>query len=331
MQKIIGHLRKFSSDTSKDQRVVLDLNDPIRDSLILHNSALTLKNIEVRLELRENLPLVLADHNELETVFHNLISNSFDAFVERRPQSGPKFIEISTSTRGQNVVAEFKDNAGGIPDSIRERIFDPFFTTKEVGKGTGLGLSIAHRIITELRGKISVLSSTDEGVTFEIVVPIAPTYVKASEISNTESSRASGASESPEPKLLKSVLVVDDEEAILELLFAYLSTHFNVTTSLNPIDALQMASLTKFDLIITDMRMPQMDGSELITAIRSSGRQTPIAVVTGHAFSGDEVKKLLQLGANAVIPKPLPKIDDLLLTLNQLILPSAQVTPRTEG
>lgn len=164
MMKIVKHLRTFCR-AGGYERSTIDLNQTISDCFILVGAQLKAHNIEVELDLSEQPPFVLADSNELEQVFLNLITNARDALDEREDAK----LTIRTRIEGDRIVAEFADNGPGIPPEIAEHVFDPFFTTKEPGKGTGLGLSISHGIIDKHHGAISLHS--EGGAVFRISLP----------------------------------------------------------------------------------------------------------------------------------------------------------------
>jgi signal transduction histidine kinase len=107
----------------------------------------------------------------MESVLQNLIVNARDAFETANVDAARKItISAKLSTNGMMIIS-VEDNAGGIPESVRNRIFDPFFTTKEVGRGTGLGLSLVHGIVKNHGGSIEVSSIVGQGTTFDIFIP----------------------------------------------------------------------------------------------------------------------------------------------------------------
>jgi len=169
MTKIVNNLRTFARQ-SKFEYAETDINQPIDDALMLLGEQLRSRNIRLRRELTPNLPKVLADANQLEQVFLNLITNARDAIepkgsgvitVISRQSSCPDFIEV--------LVA---DNGIGMDKATMSDIFNPFFTTKDVGKGTGLGLSISLGIIENHGGKIDVHSIPGVGSVFRVSLPV---------------------------------------------------------------------------------------------------------------------------------------------------------------
>src|SRR5579871_50577 len=166
MTKIVKHLRTFCRAGGADFAPV-DVNQVVHDCFLLVGQQLRTHNVTAELHLCEEAPPVMADANELEQVFLNLITNARDA-MEGRPDAT---ITIRSWVEGGRFVLEFRDNGTGVPDTVVGRIFDPFFTTKDPGKGTGLGLSISHTILKRHQGDIQVYN--DHGAVFTITLPLA--------------------------------------------------------------------------------------------------------------------------------------------------------------
>jgi len=172
--RIIQHLREFGRKTDLTCEEV-DLNECVRRAFLLLGRQLENRGIEVRMELEEPLPPILADRARLEQVFINLILNARDALEERfcGPQSlrGEMSILVRSFENGDRTVVTVRDTGCGIPEENLNKIFDPFFTTKAVGKGTGLGLSISYGIVRDYGGRILVESAPGKGAVFTISFP----------------------------------------------------------------------------------------------------------------------------------------------------------------
>jgi len=172
----IRHMRDFTrkSEVTKDR---IDINRPIMDVFKIVGQQLRVHEIEVRFDLQENLPPVMADHNRLEQVFINLVTNAMDAMDEKK--SGidrgdeKKILTLRSRLEGESVVVTVEDTGIGIPPENMDKIFEPFFTTKEVGKGTGLGMSISYGIVKDYGGTIEVRSDVNAGTTFRLTFPVA--------------------------------------------------------------------------------------------------------------------------------------------------------------
>jgi two-component system NtrC family sensor kinase len=169
MTKIVSNLRTFARQ-SKFEYAETDINQPIDDALMLLGEQLRSHSIKVQRDLSPNPPKVLADANQLEQVFLNLISNAKDAID---PKGGGNITIISRkSDRADFVEVLVMDNGTGMDAATVNDIFNPFFTTKDVGKGTGLGLSISLGIVEDHGGIIEVHSIKDAGTAFRITLPV---------------------------------------------------------------------------------------------------------------------------------------------------------------
>jgi signal transduction histidine kinase len=156
MAEIIDHMRVFTRRSEGRPLEKTELNSVIEGTLKFLGQQLKDRNIELTKALASDLPRVTADPIRLEEAFLNLISNARNALE---------------SSGKQEKKIEVKDNAGGIPQALKEKIFEPFFTTSEPGKGTGLGLSVTSKIVEEHKGRIELESKLGEGSTFRIVLP----------------------------------------------------------------------------------------------------------------------------------------------------------------
>jgi two-component system, NtrC family, sensor kinase len=163
---IITHLREFGrkSDLIPDE---VDINAPIQGVFTIIGKQLALENIHVDLELRENLPKVLAHSNRLEQVFFNLVVNARDAI--QSSSSGGGEIVIRSFLEDGSVAVSVSDSGCGIPPDDLLKIFEPFFTTKRTGEGMGLGLAISYGIVKDYGGDIQVGSEVGEGTTFKLL------------------------------------------------------------------------------------------------------------------------------------------------------------------
>jgi PAS domain S-box-containing protein len=180
---VIKHVRDFSRQ-SEIVRSRVVINDPIRDVFKILGHQLKVHDIEVDLDLDPELPAIMADHNRLEQVFVNLISNAIDAIDEkhanRQPADSIKRLKIRSCQDSDHVVVEVSDSGIGMPQHVKNKLFEPFFTTKKVGKGTGLGTSISYGIVKDYNGRIEVESEPGQGTVFRIFFPMEGQGVLAS-------------------------------------------------------------------------------------------------------------------------------------------------------
>ena len=174
--KVIKHMRDFARQ-SDITRTRLHINEPIKDVFKVMGQQLRVHQIEVELDLDPHVPYIMADHNRLEQVFINLVTNAMYAMDDKGLRWGDRkwrrLLKIESLCADGQVVVKVSDTGKGIPKEIIDRIFEPFFTTRKAGQGTGLGMSISYRIISDYGGTIEVESEVDKGTTFTLKFPSA--------------------------------------------------------------------------------------------------------------------------------------------------------------
>ncbi len=173
--RVIQHVRDFARQ-SEVVRQKVNINAPIQDVFKVLGHQLTVHEVDLVLDLSDELPWILADHNRLEQVFINLVTNAMDAMDEKqadhRWRDGQKQLTIRSFVEGDRVVVTVADTGVGMSEEVKAKLFDPFFTTKKVGKGTGLGVSISYGIVRDYEGTIDIASEPGKGTTFELRFPI---------------------------------------------------------------------------------------------------------------------------------------------------------------
>ena len=257
--------------------------------------------IEIDLHISATESCVLADESQIHQVILNLCNNAYQAMS---PLGGHlrlrlRDLEVLSSQflgipSGTYLLFEVGDTGPGIAPGILDRIFDPFFTTKEVGQGTGIGLSVVHGIVSSLKGTILVDSKLGQGSTFSVYLP------------KHQGTAAQSSAHSESPCGNESILVVDDEPALANLLGKSLRTlGYDVTTCTDSRTALDLflTSSPFPDLLITDQTMPNMTGMALMRAIHDVSPETTVIICTGHSDGVDEALAL-ESGAAAFIMKP---------------------------
>jgi PAS domain S-box-containing protein len=227
--------------------------------------------------------------SELREVFVNLIVNAIDAM----PRGGR--LRVGCRSRGGRMQMFFKDTGTGMTEEVRARIFEPFFTTKGV-LGTGLGLFVSYGIVERHAGHISAASEPGRGTTFTVELPHA-------EAPRREPARREPAAARKTRGRALSVLVVDDEEAVRVTLAEMVEvTGHRVRTADGGRAALEALAAEEFDVVFTDLSMPEMDGWEVAREVRRRSPRTRIAVVTGYGRDAERTRG--DAPADTVIGKP---------------------------
>jgi two-component system cell cycle sensor histidine kinase/response regulator CckA len=266
------------------QPEVLDLNGVITGMEMMVRR-LVGEDIVLLTKLHPELPRVWADPGQLQQVILNLAVNSRDAM----PQGGTLLIETAvveldehyprqhpTAKPGRHVVLVVTDTGSGMDPATRSRIFEPFFTTKEPGKGTGLGLSTVYGIVKQSGGHIWVYSEVGKGTTFKLYFPphagtpqVAPAERRGTPV------LGSGA----------TILLVEDERPVRSTVRRLLERHgYNVLEAGNGQDALALVTSrgAEINLVLSDMVMPGMGGTELAGRVRSVAPRLPVLLMTGY-------------------------------------------------
>ncbi|MBB6093778.1 PAS domain S-box-containing protein [Povalibacter uvarum] len=282
---------------------VTPLQPAVHEALKLLTSAVP-PNVSIHTRLDDNGVSCTLGQTELEQVIVNLVTNAIHAIGDNPGTIDvtadlPGSHELPSSLRADTsyVRVSIRDNGAGMSEETRSRIFEPFFTTKPKGKGTGLGLAVVHGIVTAGGGTIIVESELGRGTTFQLWLPLA---VQAAAAVQSEQQNAQV------PKRTEHILYVDDDEAIAYLIQRTLErSGYRVTCSTDPRDALKMFKEqgTAFDVVVTDLTMPVMNGFDLIVALRELRPDVPIVMTSGYAREDDQ-QRAAQLGIGRIILKP---------------------------
>ncbi len=270
------------------------------------------EKIELKISHSRDLGLVLVDIHQFEQVIINLAVNARDAM----PKGGAlhvrtKNISVEESKalvrgpmpEGEYVVCEVADTGTGIPADIVEKIWEPFFSTKEVGKGTGLGLSTVYGIVKQTGGFIFCDSEMGKGTTFSIYLPrhypkpVDPALIVAKAEAKEKRADHTGKGR---------ILLVEDEDAVRAFAVRALSSRgYTVVEANSGESALEVMEeqAEGFDLILSDVVMPEMDGPTLLRELRKRGVKTRVIFVSGYAEDAFE-KNLEGQTDFAFLPKP---------------------------
>ncbi|MEX2158801.1 MAG: ATP-binding protein [Dehalococcoidia bacterium] len=292
--KIVENLLDFAR-RKRAQKELANVNELLRRVLELRTYDLRVKNIEPELDLDRNLPETMVDANQIQQVLFNVIVNAEQAMITAH---GRGKLKVRSRRKDGMIELSFADDGPGIEPETLRRIFDPFFTTKDTGEGTGLGLTISYGIIDEHGGRIWADSRPGRGTTFYIELPV---------VQGATEQAAGPVEQEPEASVAaRSVLVVDDEESIQRLLGSILQMDgHHVDTARNGREALERIERTNYDLVITDIKMPDMDGRALharLEQINPRLAQRTI-FITGDTVSRD-TSDFLQRVTNFCLAKP---------------------------
>lgn len=286
------------------QREAVALNDLVRAAADILAYAYRSHGITLELALPDELPAVMADGDQIGQVVLNLLVNAQQALAavdgERRVRVASG-VEPRREQREPRVWLRVADSGPGVPEAVRERIFEPFFTTKAEGLGTGLGLAVSRSIVREHGGDLQ-LEAGATGASFRISLPISGQAAAGDSIPVPLEAPAAAQAR---------VLVVDDELEIADLVRELLEgADHEVVTAESGAVALAMLAEARFDAIVSDLHMPDVDGATLWREVRA--RDATLArrmlFVTGDTLS-PSVRQFLDEARCPSLAKPFTKAD----------------------
>ena len=297
MAKIVRNLLFFARQRPPERGAVR-LQAVIEQTLALRVNQLSLSGIVVETNFVSELPEITGDAQQLEQVFLNLLLNAEQAILEARAEG---HITIRTRVRADRaaVFAEIIDDGPGVPVEAQSRIFEPFFTTKSPGSGTGLGLSVSYGIIEEHGGRLTVQSRPGETI-FTMELPVTRPPATPPERPSRQAPAGSGTG--------RLALVVEDEPHVLDLIVTLLKEQgWKVDVAPGGRTGLQSAKQRRYDLIISDMKMPDGDGQSFYRAIKAHDPELArrFVFITGDT-ANVEAWAFLEDAHLPVIEKPFP-------------------------
>ncbi len=270
-QRAAGLIRGLLDFSRKETgtRELVDAHTLVQKAANLKRYQLRQSNVKLQVSRPEENSPVFVCSQQITQVLHNLITNAEQAMPKGRTNG---LIRIAVESNGTVVRISVADNGAGIPQNAREKIFDPFFTTKAPGEGTGLGLSICHTIMAAHEGTIQVTETSANGTTFMLELPRAEPGAALKPESAPPFRKPETAPDVAAPAA--RVLIVDDEPHIAEALSAFLTQqNYDVRTAPNAVTALELLDRDAFDLVLSDVRMPGMDGLEFHEAAGKQHRR----------------------------------------------------------
>ncbi|HCY86638.1 MAG TPA: hypothetical protein DHV36_16000 [Desulfobacteraceae bacterium] len=305
--KLVRQILALGRRNTEQQKLPLKLQIILKEVMKLIRATIP-SNIDIREDISAGCGEIMADATQMHQILMNILTNAFHAV-----EDGGGLIrvglhevhidagELVDSALPQGVYARLsiEDTGHGMAPDIMDKIFEPYFTTKEKEKGSGLGLAVAYGIVKEHNGEIKVYSEPGSGSTFHIYLPVIREH-------------AATPGKPAEKRLQKGhehILVVDDEEPIVKMTTAVLKRlGYQVTSFCSSPEAFTAFKNDPqaFDLVLTDMTMPQMTGNELARKIKEIRQDVPVIICTG--FSKDmNRKKAEQTGIDGFLMKPVIK------------------------
>lgn len=246
--------------------------------------SLRASGIQLERDLPAHLPALWGDQDQLCQLLLNLVINAQHALAET---PGPRRLRVWARAAGAGLVLEVADSGPGVPEHLRLRVFEPFFTTKPVGMGTGIGLSLCHSIALAHGGRIDVTDAPEGGALFRVSLPLGQGTAEDTVSPPAMPATAPG----------KAVLIVDDEPEIADML-AEILEHAGYRTAIahSGRQALERLAAAAFELVLSDIRMPDLDGPGLYQALaeRWPALQRRVVFITGDILGSDAAQTLQQ-------------------------------------
>ena len=283
---------------------LIKLQPIIKESIKLLRSSIP-TTIDIQHEIDPGCGAIVADPTQVHQIFMNLATNSYHAMEDsggrlkvdlKQVRMEPDQSLLPDLTPGEYARLTVSDTGIGIEKAAMNKIFDPYFTTKATGKGTGLGLSVVQGIVKRCHGDICIYSEPGKGTEVQVYLPIADRRVEPMRTDQSETIQ--GGTE--------KILLVDDEANIAKTEQQLLERlGYRVTIRTGSVDALEAfkANPDRFDLVVTDMNMPNMTGVQLAGEIKKIRPEIPIILCTGYSYQVNE-EQSKALGIQGFIMKP---------------------------
>jgi PAS domain S-box-containing protein len=313
---LVKQILTFSRQAELNRQPV-QVNIVVKEALKFLRSSLP-TSIDIRRNIQSDAR-VLADPTQIHQVLMNLCANAKHAMRKTGGVLEVSLEEVQLSSdfvaahpgavAGPHLMLSVTDSGDGMPAEMLEKIFNPFFTTKGKKEGTGLGLAIVHGIVKSCDGFITVDSKPGHGSTFSVFLPVV-------ELQGQPQAELKG----PLPKGTERVLLVDDEKVLTDISKKMLERYgYQVTPRTSSVEALELfkAKPDQFDLVITDMTMPNMSGLELASEILKLQPKLPIILCTGFSESINP-NRAEAAGLKGFMLKPVSR-DDLIRTARKVL------------
>lgn len=300
---LVKQILAFSRQ-SEQQKSPVRIQKVLKEVVKLCRSTIP-SNIELISDIHMDCGSVFGDSTQFHQIAMNLITNAYHAVEQtngkisiqlKETELHPHEVFVQNLDPGKYVLFSVSDNGCGIKPSHLDQIFEPYFSTKEKGKGTGLGLAVVYGLIKNHGGEIKVYSEIDQGTTFNIFLPV---------MDKPSKDLAPDASKEL-PTGTERILLVDDEDSIVRLEKLILKRlGYKVTSHASSIEALNMfqSNPEEFDLVITDMTMPNMTGDVLAKKLNEIRSDIPVIICTGFSEKMNQ-GKAVSIGIKGFLMKP---------------------------
>ncbi len=305
-KELVGQILTFARQSEEKL-------SPVQVGLIVKEALKFIRSsIPTSIEIKSNIDsdsLILGNQTQVHQIIMNLCTNAAHAMDEAGGILNVNLRDIMVDREmgkklnlnyGDYVELSVADSGAGIPPDIIDSIFEPYFTTKEAGKGTGMGLAMVHGIVESYSGKIFVETCIGEGTIFTIYLPV------------THKRKRHRIYESEDlPVGTERIMFVDDELPIAKMGSQILQKlGYNVTTRTSSVEALELfkTKANDFDLVVTDMTMPNMTGEKLAIELMNIRNDIPVVLLTGYSNKISQ-EKAFERGFKAFAYKPIVKAD----------------------
>jgi two-component system NtrC family sensor kinase len=292
-RRVVENLLCFARKRQAYRRAQ-DLNGLVAKTLAAQALVAAQSGVQLRHDLAEDLPAGLFDFAQIEQVLNNLLANAFQALAA--VPRGQRAVTVRTSRAEAELLLEVEDSGPGVPESVRERIFEPFFTTHRPEGRTGLGLAVSYGIVEEHGGTIAVLDA-EPGTRIAVRLPVA----RPADRPPDGDDRMPGARDRR-----PAVLLVDDEPIILDLVEDVLAdSGFRVERAGNGAQALERLGEGRFDAMLIDLKMPDMNGRDLYELVRARRPEMASRVIfTTGDLDVPGLARFLNQSGNVLLRKP---------------------------
>ncbi len=302
--ELVKQILTFSRQENGELKL-MKMQPILKEALKLIRSTIP-TTIEIEQDISPACGVIKADPTQIHQIVMNLATNAYHAMEDALGELKVSLNEVELGgldlvnpdmATGVYACLTVADTGKGMDKNLTNKIFDPFFTTKEKGKGTGMGLSVVHGIVKSMNGAIQVYSEPGKGTVFNVYLPVEKSF-STEQISNSNVKIQTGT---------EQILLVDDEEAILSMEKQMLERlGYQVTPQTSSIEALESfrSDPDKFDLVITDMAMPNIPGNKLAIELNKIRPDIPILLCTGFSEIMSE-EKATPLGIKGFLLKPI--------------------------